>query len=318
MVKGFRVLHPGILTTYQDHGRRSGLQFGIPRSGAMDPVALRAANLLVGNSESEVGLEVTLMGLKLVAILPLVIAIAGADLYFTINSEYQPPWRSYGVNTGDILHFRRREIGLRAYLAVKGGFKAPTFMGSASVFQRGLMGKPLKKDDLLEIKSSNRRPLPGVKIPEELLPRISDQDTIRVIMGPQEERFKEQGIYQFLNSRYEIKPQSDRMAYRLNGPKINHRDTADIISEHLLPGAIQVPSDGCPIILMMDCQVTGGYAKIAHVISADLSLLAQKMPGEQLRFTAVDLDEAYEAMEQREQLILWLRKNMSLHPDLST
>ena len=312
MVKGFKVLHPGILTTYQDHGRRSGLQFGIPRSGAMDSVALRAANLLVGNSESEVGLEVTLMGLRLVAILPLVIAIAGADLYFTINSEYRPPWRSYCVNTGDILHFRSRATGLRAYLAVKGGFEAPTFMGSASVFQRGLMGKPLKKDDLLEIKSSNRRPLPGVKIPEELLPRISDQGTIRVIMGPQEERFKEQGIYRFLNSHYEIKPQSDRMAYRLNGPKINHRDKADIISEPLLPGAIQVPSDGCPIILMMDSQVTGGYAKIAHVISADLPLLAQKMPGEQIRFAAADLDEAYEAMEQRDQLILWLRKNVSL------
>ena len=312
MIKGFKVLHPGILATYQDLGRRSCRQFGIPYSGAMDTVALRAANLLAGNSESEVGLEVTLMGLRLVAISPLLIAVAGADLNFTINSEYRPPWKSYCINAGDILHFRSRTTGLRAYFTVKGGFQAPTYMGSASVFQRGLMGEPLKKDEILEIKGCNRRFPPGVKIPAELLPRIADQETIRVIMGPQEERFDAQGTHHFLNSYYEIKPESDRMAYRLNGPKINHRGRADIISEPLMPGAVQVPSDGCPIVLMADSQVTGGYAKVAHVISADLPILAQKMPGEQIRFAAVDMNDSYAAMEKREQLISWLQQNLSL------
>jgi antagonist of KipI len=310
MIQSLRVLHPGILATYQDLGRRSFLQFGIPRSGAMDPLALRAANLLVGNNESEVGLEVTLMGLRLVADALLLIAITGADLNFTINSEYRPPWRSYGVNPGDILHFRSRRTGLRAYLAVRGGFQAPAYMGSSSVFQRGLMGRPIKRDEVLAIKRCNRELPAPAPIPIELIPRTWEQDTLRVIMGPQEERFQEEGVQRFLNSYYEIKSESDRMAYRLSGPKINHRGGADIISEPLMPGAVQVPSDGCPIVLMADSQVTGGYAKIAHVISADLPVLAQKMPGEQIRFAAVEMSAAYDALWHREALIAWLQEHL--------
>jgi allophanate hydrolase subunit 2 len=131
-------------------------------------------------------------------------------------------------------------------------------------------------------------------------------------MGPQEERFTEKGILHFLKGSYRIKSQSDRMAYRLEGPKINHRGKADIISEPLMPGAIQVPNDGAPIILMVDGQVTGGYAKIANVIRADISVLAQKIPGEEIQFEAVDLDRAYEAFEQQEKFFLWLRNNLSL------
>ena len=118
-------------------------------------------------------------------------------------------------------------------------------------------------------------------------------------MGPQEDRFTEEGILHFFNRSYRIKSQSDRMAYRLEGPRITHRGKADIISEPLMPGAIQVPNDGCPIILMVDGQTTGGYAKIANVIRADIPVLAQKMPGEDLQFEAVDLDRAYEALEQQ-------------------
>jgi biotin-dependent carboxylase-like uncharacterized protein len=311
MIEGLRVLHPGILSTYQDLGRRAFLQFGIPRSGAMDPLALRAANLLVGNSESEVGLEVTLMGLRLAIEAPLLIAVTGADLDFAINSEYRPPWRSYGVKPGDLLHFRSRQTGLRAYLAVRGGFQAPAYMGSASVFQRGLMGRPIKRDEILAINPCSREHPAPEAIPVELIPRTGEQDTLRVIMGPQEERFREEGVHRFLNSYYEIKSDSDRMAYRLSGPKINHRGAADIISEPLMPGAVQVPSDGCPIVLMADSQVTGGYAKIAHVISADLPVLAQKMPGEQIRFGAVEMSAAYDALRKREAVIAWMKEHLT-------
>lgn len=311
-LKGFRVIDPGILTTYQDLGRHGFRQFGIPLSGAMDAIALRVANLLVGNRESEVGLEVTLMGLKMVALSTLSIAIAGADLNFTINSGYQPLWRSYLLKPGDVIHFRSRKSGLRSYLAVEGGFKAPTFMESSSVFQRGFMGTPLREDEQLEIGDTEQRSIPEMKIPEKELPQISDQNLIRVVMGPQADRFTEDGISCFLNSFYRIKSQSDRMAYRLEGPRITHCIKADIISEPLIPGAIQVPNDGCPIILMVDGQVSGGYAKIANVISADIPALAQKIPGESLRFEPVNLDSAYEALEQRERLFLWLRKNLSL------
>ena len=312
MIEGFRVIHPGILTTYQDLGRRGFRQFGIPVSGAMDTIALRVANLLVGNKESAVGLEITLMGLKMAAFSPLWIAVTGADLYFTINSKYQPPWKNYLLKPGDVLHFQKRESGLRAYLAVRGGFQAPTFLGSGSVFQRGLMGSPLSRDDILHTGESTRGFLSELKIPQGYLPPPLNQDSIRVIMGPQAERFTEEGVHHFLNSMYRIRSQSDRMAYRLDGPRISHCGKADIISEPLMPGAIQVPNDGCPIILMVDAQVTGGYAKIANVISADIPLLAQKMPGESVRFEAVDLNRAYEALEQREQLSLWLQNNLSL------
>jgi len=300
-----------MLTTYQDLGRRGFRQFGIPLSGAMDAIALRTANLLVGNKESEVGLEVTLMGLRMVSLSSLFIAVAGADLGFTIDSEYQPPWRNYLLKAGDVIHFRHRRSGLRAYLAVKGGFKAPTFLESASVFQRGSMGAPLSKDETLEIGEGSREPPQEISIPEEHLPEMAEDCPVRVVMGPQEDRFTEEGIDLFLRSTYRIRSQSDRMAYRLEGPKITHRGKADIISEPLMPGAIQIPNDGCPIILMVDSQTTGGYAKIANAISADISVLAQKAPGESLRFEAVDMDRAYEALEQREQLLLWLRKNLS-------
>jgi antagonist of KipI len=312
MTTGFRIIHPGVLTTYQDLGRHGFRRFGIPLSGAVDAIALRAANLLVGNKETEVGLEATLMGLKMVALSPLLIAVTGGDLSFTINSEYQPPWKNHQLKSGDILHFHRRRSGLRAYLAVRGGFKAPAFMGSASVFRRGLMGNPLGEGESLEIGAAEQRTIAEFEIPQDHLPNRSRQNLLRVIMGPQEERFTEKGILHFLKGSYRIMSQSDRMAYRLEGPKINHRGKADIISEPLLPGSIQVPNDGAPIILMVDGQVTGGYAKIANVIRADIPVLAQKTPGEQLHFGVVDLDGAYEAAEQQEKFFFWLKNNLSL------
>ena len=312
MTKGFRIIHPGVLTTYQDLGRHGFRRFGIPLSGAMDALALRAANLLVGNQETEVGLEVTLMGLKMAALSPMLIAATGGDLNLAINSEYQPPWKNHRLKPGDILHFRRRKSGLRAYLAVRGGFKAPAFMGSASVFQRGLMGNPLCEGEPLEIGAAEQRSIAEFEIPQDHLPNLPHQNILRVIMGPQEERFTEEGILRFLNGSYRIKSQSDRMAYRLEGPKISHRGKADIISEPLMPGAIQVPNDGAPIILMVDGQVTGGYAKIANVIRADIPALAQKIPGEEIQFEVVDLDRAYEALEQQEQFLLRLGNSLSL------
>ncbi len=214
------------------------------------------------------------------------------------------------MEAGDVIHFRGKRLGLRAYLAVAGGFRAPVFMKSASVFQRGLMGTPLAKDEVLETKDDRRAISETMRIPEEHLARMVEDRPTRVVMGPQAERFTEEGIDRFLHSAYRIKSQSDRMAYRLEGPQVAHRGKADIISEPLMPGAIQIPNDGCPIILMADSQTTGGYAKIGTVISADLPALAQKAPGDSLRFEAVDLDRAYEALDQRKQFLLWIRENI--------
>jgi antagonist of KipI len=316
MTRGFKIIHPGILTTYQDIGRSGFRKFGIPQSGAIDVQALRTANLLVGNRESQVGLEVTLQGLKMVALRSLLVAVAGADLQFTINSEYYRPWRSFLLEAGDVVHFGRRISGLRAYLAARGGFRAPTYMGSSSVFEIGAMGTPLRKHDILEVDDAPQESLHERSIPEAVLPKISNEVCVRVIMGPQIQYFTSEGLSYFLDSVYRVKSQSDRMAYRLEGPRINHRGRADIISEPVLPGSIQVPSNGQPIILMVDGQVTGGYAKIANVISADMPILAQVIPGNAIRFKEVDLGCAYDALEQIERQLTWLRENMNhLSPD---
>jgi antagonist of KipI len=297
-MRGFKVIHPGMYTTYQDLGRRGFRKYGIPLSGAMDRRALRAANLLVGNAESETGLEVTLQGLEVVALRPLFMAVTGADLQFTINAEYYPPWRSFLLKAGDVVHFKRRALGLRAYLTVRGGFQAPTFMGSCSVFERGSMGIPLRKDEILEVDDAPSGSFREIRIPEEFLPKPSDRISIRVIMGPQIEAFIPKGIETFL-----------RMAYRLEGPRISHRGKADIISEPVVPGSIQVPNDGRPIILTADAQVTGGYAKIATAISADLDLLAQALPGDTLRFEETDQAGARQARLEQGELLGWIREN---------
>lgn len=306
-MKAFHVTHPGILTTYQDLGRTGFRKYGIPQSGAMDFLALRAANLLVGNQESAVGLEVTLQGLQMEALAPLPVAVTGADLQFTVNTEYYLPWRSVKLKVGDQIHFKSRKTGLRAYLAVRGGLKAPIFLGSGSVFRRGSMGEALRKGEILELSDVTHLDLSARSIPDQYIPKTADRSRVRVILGPQTEAFTQDGVATFLSSEYRIKPQSDRMAYRLEGPRITHRAQADIISEPVIPGSIQVPSDGLPIVLMADGQVTGGYVKIAHVISADMPLLSQVMPGEHISFEAVDLDQAYQLLEERERLLVWLR-----------
>lgn len=308
-MRGFKVIHPGMYTTYQDLGRRGFRKYGIPLSGAMDKRALKAANLLVGNAEHEPGLEVTLQGLEMVALEPLLVAVTGADLQFSINSEYYPPWRSFPLTGGDVVHFKRRKCGLRAYLAVRGGFQALTFMGSSSVFERGSMGTPLRKDEILEVGDAPSVSLHEMRIPEGLLPEPSNRISIRVIVGPQIEAFTPQGVENFQSSTYRITPQSDRMAYRLDGPLISHRGRADIISDPVVPGSIQVPSDGRPIILMVDAQVTGGYAKIATAISADLGLLAQALPGDTIRFEETDQAGAHQARLERRELLDWIREN---------
>jgi len=309
-MRGFKVIHPGMYTTYQDLGRRGFRKYGIPLSGAMDKAALKASNLLVGNPESKAGLEITLQGLKMVALEPLVIAVTGADLQFTINSEYHPPWRSFLLKAGDVVQFRGRKSGLRSYLAVRGGFRAPTFMGSCSVFERCSMGAPLRADNVLEVGDTVTESLGEVCIPEKYIPKSSHQISIRVIMGPQVEAFTPQGIETFLQSTYRVTPQSDRIGYRLDGPRIGHRGRADIISEPVVPGSIQVPNDGQPIALMVDAQVTGGYAKIATAISPDLDLLAQAVPGDTVQFEETDQDGARRARLEQRKLLDWIRNTI--------
>jgi len=305
-MKAFQVLNPGVLTTVQDSGRKGFMKYGTPASGVADRFAAETANLLTGNEPGAAVLEVTLFRLELLTLGDLTIAVTGGNLTPTINKDPLPMWRSVIVRTGDRLAFRGRKVGFRAYLAVQGGFSGEQYLNSRSVFVRGLMGRPLQAKEILETEGIGNPDVRQRALPPEMVPDYSRLEPLRVILGPQDDRFTRRGIKTFLTSEYRVSAQSDRMGYRLEGPKIEHVKGADIISEGIARGAIQVPGDGLPIILLWDAQVSGGYTKIANVISADLDTLAQVMPGEVLRFRKASLEEAHQALrrqrEKREEI----------------
>ena len=293
-MKAFEVLHPGIHTAVQDLGRPGFMKYGIPASGFADRFSGRVANLLVGNAPGAALLEVTLFRLELLALEDLAIAVTGENFSPMMNGNPLPMWQTAFVKSGDRIAFKARKQGFRSYLAVQGGFSGLSFLGSRSVFTRGLMGSSLKAGEILEAQSTDARLAPPKFLAKDMIPPSPSDDPLRVIRGPQEDRFTRQGIGTFLSSEYRVSPQSDRMGYRLQGPPVEHVKGADIISEPIPRGAIQVPGDGLPILLLWDAQVSGGYTKIAGVISADLDRVAQIMPGDKLRFQAVALEEAHE------------------------
>lgn len=299
------VIEPGLLTTVQDIGRFGYLRHGVPVSGAMDPLALRLANLLVGNAEGEACLEVTLSGPRLGFRSSAVIAVTGADLSPSINGSPVATWGSLSVRQGDVLSFGGQGSGTRAYLAVSGGLDVPVVMGSKSTFMKagigGFEGRALKAGDMLMTRlPDSSGGMSGRRIPRSLVPSYDAGLPIRVILGPQDDRFTEAGLGVFLGESFTVSAQSDRMGYRLQGPKVEHVSGPDIISDGIPFGGVQVSGDGQPIVLMADRGTSGGYTKPATVISADLGKVAQRMPGDEIRFRKVTLAEAHEALREQE------------------
>jgi len=303
-IKVFEVIQPGPLTTIQDLGRFGYQQFGVPTSGALDNYAFRVGNLLVGNAEGAASLEITLPGCQLRALRETRIAITGADLAATINGGPAPAWESLSLKRGDVLSFPRLNGGCRAYLAVAGGIAVPQVMRSTSTYTKagigGFGGRPLRKGDVLRA-SKSAASAKVARIPSEYIPVYGNQIALRVILGPQDNLFTEEGVSTFLNSGYTVSTQADRMGYRLEGPRIQHREGADIISDGIPLGAIQVPGDGLPIILLVDRQTTGGYTKIATTISVDIPRIAQAKPGDKIRFQQVDEEQAVTLLKKYEQ-----------------
>ncbi|MFZ7102133.1 MAG: biotin-dependent carboxyltransferase family protein [Peptococcaceae bacterium] len=299
-----KVISPGFLSTFQDLGRFGYQKYGMPVAGAMDEYSLRVANLLVGNREGEACLEITLLGPSLEFTAESVIALTGADLGAALNGRKLPLWQTIHLHKGDRLEFGGIKAGCRTYLAVAGGFNIPEVMESKSTYMRGKMGgyqgRALKKADEVSIPLPSREALRRVnsKVPEEYLYNFTGPEPVRVVLGPQDAAFSKEGIMTFLNSSYQVTNQADRMGYRLKGPKIEHRSSPDIISDGIAPGAVQVPGEGMPIIMMADRQTIGGYTKIATIISADLPKVAQAKPGDALRFQAVSLAEARQIAER--------------------
>ncbi len=296
----FEVIHPGALTSVQDLGRYGYQRYGVPISGAMDKFALRVANLLAGNEEGEAALEATIIGPKLRALGESTIALAGGDLSPRINGRPCAMWCAHLIKEGDLISFGPPRSGCRTYLAVSGGIDVPPALGSCSTHLRlglGGFGRALAAGDLIQVRRDSREPANG-RLPEKYIPHYGAEWLIRVILGPQMDYFTMRGISQFLGGEYVITPQSDRMGFRLKGPRIEHRAGADILTDATPPGSVQVPGDGMPIILVADGQATGGYSKIGVVISPDQDKLGQAKPGEKIRFEKVTLSQAHRAMKE--------------------
>jgi antagonist of KipI len=300
----FKVLKPGLQTTVQDLGRTGHQQYGISPSGAMDAYSLQMANILVGNHLNEAGLEITILGPRLEAMADVSIAICGGNLKPMVNNKEVPMWKCFVFKRGDILSFGKGENGARAYIGFAGGIDIPLVLGSKSTCINGAMGgfkgRQLEQGDILHGRPFVRR---SRFLHKDLIPEYKASVEIRVILGPHLEKFPLHAIEQFLTGEYMVSAQSNRMGYRLEGPEIRHIGGADIISDAIPAGGIQVPSNGQPIILIAERQTTGGYARIATVISVDLPILAQARPGTKLCFVKITVEEAQKLYLKQKKLL---------------
>ncbi len=293
-----KILKPGTQTTIQDRGRFGFQSYGMVVSGAMDSYSHRTANLLVENPLFEAVLEVCLSGLEMEFLDDSVIAITGGNISPVINYEKALMWKSLYVRAGDKLSFGKVVSGCRSYVAIAGGLKVPLFLNSKSVYLRGAVGpfkgRMLTAGDIIETNPARivLKKLIGRMIPPSAVPKYSNEMEIRVIIGPQDDHFTDEGIINFLGSIYTVTKDCDRMGCRLQGRPITHLKSSNIISDALTFGSIQVPENGLPIIMLSDRQTTGGYPKIATVITADLPLLAQAKPRDKISFKNISVSEA--------------------------
>jgi biotin-dependent carboxylase-like uncharacterized protein len=299
MTAALEVLQPGIMTTVQDLGRVGYQRLGIPVSGALDSIALRAANMVVGNAPGAACLELALTGPTLMVLADSVrVAVAGGRTELQLVTDVGEPRRVGPLESVRLVRGERLRVGSPAtsavaYLAVEGGLDVPPFLGSRSTYVRGgfggLEGRALREGDMLPLAAATaeeraERRLEGL----DLLPETH----VRVVPGPQDDDFSAEAIRALTETEYTVTREADRMGLRLDGERLPHTRGHNIVSDGIAPGAIQVPGNGLPIVLLADRQSTGGYPKIATVISADLPGLGRVSPGARLRFRAVTVAEA--------------------------
>lgn len=327
-----RVIQPGLLTTFQDSGRIGLQQYGVIVSGAMDPLALQIANHLVGNDDHEAAMEITLSGPTLLLEQDCLIAITGADLSAKIDGHPIPGWRPVWVRGGSQLQFGAPVFGVRAYLSVAGGFDLPVVMNSRSTYLRaglgGFEGRALRAGDRIALRSPSRASL----LRADRLARAandrpfacaswsanfdrlgySSHPVIRVTRGNQYDWFTDESLLAFTSEQFRVTPQSDRMGYRLSGPPLQLSEPRELLSEAVTMGTIQVPGNGQPIVLMADRPTTGGYAKIAQIATVNLSALAQVLPGTELRFQFISLEESQSLYRSQHDMLQRLRQGIQL------
>ncbi len=295
MTDALRILSPGPCTTVQDLGRFGHYHMGVPVSGALDNYAARIANWLVGNPDNCATLEMSLIGAGMEFLCPADIAITGAAMQPQINGRPCRQWTSIRVSHGDILHLGAADNGCRAYLAISGGIEVPLVLGSRSTYLGGqlggLDGRMLTAGDILQ---RGVGPLLHATKTLPWFPLYPETALLRAIAGPHDDYFHNH-LQQFFDATFKVTAQINRMGARLEGPTI-HRDTTapeSILSEPIIPGNVQIPAGGQPIVLLME-QTIGGYTNIATVISIDIWRMGQAKPGDEVRFIPVHLEKAHQ------------------------
>lgn len=315
------VLKPGLLSTVQDLGRYGYQRQGVVVAGAMDDYALQMANLLVGNTRDDACLEFTLVGGQFRFCGEHVIALTGADFQASVGQAPIQPWQAMRVQDGDILKMGAANSGCRAYLAIRGGIDVPLVLGSRSTYMKarmgGFQGRALQKGDHLSIFPRKEslvaaRARSKWRLSEKLRPVYEQPALLRVIAGPEEDAFTGQGIKTFYETEYVVSKDADRMGYRLDGSPIEHLGSADLLSNAIAIGSIQVPSSGRPIIMMADRQTTGGYPKIATIVRSDLAKIAQVCPGQKVIFEKVSLAQARHSWLEKERALSAFEKQHNL------
>lgn len=294
MTTHLRVAAAGPSSTVQDCGRVGYQRYGVSVAGAADPLLHAVANALVGNPSSDGAVEFTMLGDTLIVEGgPVRLAVAG-DAALFVDDQPVPSWTSLRLRDGETLRVGALREGTRGYWAVEGGFALDPVLGSVATHSRsrmgGLHGTALKAGDRIPLRLDAAADRGEATLDPSLLPVRGE--AIRVVLGPQDDAFTPAGIAAFLDGDYSVSHEADRMGYRLTGPVIEHARGFNITSDGIPLGAVQVPGTGQPIVLLADRQTTGGYPKIACVIGPDVAALAQKKPGDRLRFRAVSVAEA--------------------------
>ncbi len=298
MTAALKVVSPGLHTTVQDLGRYGYQAFGVPVSGALDVVSHRLANRMVGNADNAPTLEILFHGPTLEVQADSVrVGLSGGDAEIELMGDRPRSlgsWRSIRLERGQVFRVSRLSEAACCYLAVEGGLEVERCLGSASTYARGgfggLAGRALQAGDLVPLardRASERAELGLAETP----PSTRGQP-IRLVLGPQEDHFTDAALECLVSAEFTVSKHSDRMGMRLDGPTLAHRDGYNIVSDGIATGAIQVPGSGQPILLLADHQTTGGYPKIATVISADIPVVGRRKPGDPIRFAAVDVAEA--------------------------
>jgi len=305
-MKVIRVPAPGLLTTVQDLGREGFGPMGVSPSGAADPISLRLGNRLVGNAEGAAALEMTLLGGTFLFPEGAILALTGSDFGATLDGAPLEQWMSVEAKPGQTLRVGSTRSGARCYLCVQGGIGVKPLLGSASTHLLsglgGHQGRALRKGDVLQIGAATvsfqKRALAA-----QALQRFSTRKVLRVTPGPQSDWFPPPSQKKFYESTYRVAEESNRMGLRLEGRPIARGSSGEMITEGVSIGAVQITAAGLPIILFVEQQTTGGYAKIANVISADLHSLGQLRPRDEIRFERVDWEKARALLLEQEQLL---------------